>query len=94
MIPVSRGLYGLAIGWETRAAGLACISAVGFHPMDTPSEKGGAMGTVREVPPAALVAGITFSERAALEMALGNLTGEFGPVEMESPEFSFDMTDY
>ena len=52
------------------------------------------MGNVRDVPPAALVAGITFSERAALEAALGDLAGEFGTVEMESPEFAFDMTDY
>jgi hypothetical protein len=53
-----------------------------------------AVGQLGDVLPAALVAGITFSERDAFVAALGELTREFGPVEMESPEFAFDMTDY
>jgi len=52
------------------------------------------MGIVREVPPAALIAGILFHGREHLESALDMLTGEFGIIEMKSPVFDFDMTDY
>ena len=52
------------------------------------------MGNVMEVPPAALIAGILFHGREHLEGALDMLTGEFGDIEMRSPVFDFDMTDY
>lgn len=52
------------------------------------------MGVVAEVPPAALVAGILYADAAALDEALGGLDRLFGPVEMESADFAFDMTDY
>jgi len=52
------------------------------------------MGTPHEPEPAALIAGITFSDREVLGAALEMLTGAFGPVEFSSPEFVFDMTGY
>ena len=52
------------------------------------------MGIVREIQPAALIAGIIFSDSALLAEAMEILTGRFGPVEMESTVFDFDMTDY
>lgn len=52
------------------------------------------MGTPREPDPAALIAGITYTDREVLDAALEMLTGAFGPVEFSSPEFVFDMTDY
>lgn len=52
------------------------------------------MGTVRPPEPAALIAGITFTDHAVLGEALDALCREFGPVEFESPAFAFVMTDY
>jgi hypothetical protein len=52
------------------------------------------MGVPHEPAPAALIAGITFDSPGMREAALESLCGEFGPVELSSPEFAFDMTDY
>jgi len=52
------------------------------------------MGQMRDVPPAALIAGLTFATPGALDEAMRRLAGSFGPVEMESPVFAFDMTGY
>ncbi len=52
------------------------------------------MGRVREISPAVLVAGITWADDDALSSALRDLVRTFGPVEIESPDFAFDMTDY
>ena len=52
------------------------------------------MGNVREVSPAALVAGITWADGTVFSAALKDLVRSFGPFEMESPDFDFDMTDY
>jgi hypothetical protein len=52
------------------------------------------VGQVREVLPAALIAGITFADRDALDGALEEMGRTFGPVETRSAEFAFDMTDY
>lgn len=52
------------------------------------------MGKVKEVLPAALIAGITFSENYFLDQVLNILKEEYGPLEMESPVFDFSMTDY
>ena len=52
------------------------------------------MGEVREVPPAALIAGITFARGDSLNRAVKLIVKEFGPVEMESSVFDFDITDY
>ena len=52
------------------------------------------MGKVREVSPAALIAGITYSGKNVLEQALKLLEDKFGPIALQSEEFDFDMTDY
>jgi len=52
------------------------------------------MGKIREVSPAALIAGITFSDSDLLGQALKSLEDEFGPIKMKSPFFDFTMTDY
>ena len=52
------------------------------------------MGKVREVSPAVLVAGITFSENEVLKHTVTSLEDEFGQIEFKSAAFDFDMTDY
>jgi len=52
------------------------------------------MGIVREVSPAALVAGVFSAEPELMERAVAVLAGRFGSVEAESPPFDFTMTDY
>ena len=52
------------------------------------------MGKVREVSPAALIAGITFSDSNLLSQVLKSLEDDFGPIEIKSPYFDFTMTDY
>ena len=52
------------------------------------------MGNVREVFPAALIMGITFSDNEILKQTEKNLEDTFGPIEMKSDSFDFDMTDY
>jgi len=52
------------------------------------------MGTIREVHPAALMAGVTFSHNELLEQTLTILSREFGPFAMQSEPFDFTMTDY
>jgi len=52
------------------------------------------MGIVREVPPAALVAGVFSAEPELMERAAAVLAGKYGPVEAKSPVFDFTMTDY
>lgn len=52
------------------------------------------MGKLREVEPAALIAGITFAGNEVPESAIIALENEFGPLEFMSEAFVFDMTDY
>ena len=52
------------------------------------------MGKVREISPAALISGITYTDEDNRDRALEMLVEEFGSVELESPVFNFDMTDY
>ncbi len=52
------------------------------------------MGKVREVSPAVLAAGITFSENEVLKHTLTSLEDEFGQIEFKSADFDFDMTDH
>ena len=52
------------------------------------------MGKVQHVPLVALVAGITFAGKEFLTKAEKMLVDEFGPLEMESSVFHFNMTDY
>jgi hypothetical protein len=52
------------------------------------------MGKIKEVLPAALIAGITFSEDYFLDQVLIILKEKYGPLAMESPVFDFSMTDY
>ncbi len=52
------------------------------------------MGKVREVSPAALIAGIMYSGTNVLEQALRLLENKFGPIALKSASFDFDMTDY
>jgi len=52
------------------------------------------MGSVQEVPPAALVAGILYAGDDVYSRTVDILRREYGPVGMESPPFPFDMTDY
>lgn len=52
------------------------------------------MGKVREVSPAVLVAGITFSENEVLKHTVTSLEEEFGQIEFKSAVFDFNMTDY
>jgi len=52
------------------------------------------MGSIRDIAPAALVAGITWADGGAFDAALCDLVRSYGSVEIESPDFAFDMTDY
>ena len=52
------------------------------------------MGTVRKVPQAALIAGITYADSDVLDKAVNSLEDEFGSLEMKSADFDFTMTDY
>jgi len=52
------------------------------------------MGKVREVSPAALIAGITYADNSVLKDAVHILEDKFGQIAMQSNEFDFDMTDY
>lgn len=52
------------------------------------------MGRVREISPAALVVGITWTDGNVLSSALKDLVRLYGAIEFESPDFNFDMTDY
>jgi len=52
------------------------------------------MGKVRDVAPAALIAGIIFADEDVLERAKRLLEDEFGKIKFESAPFTFDMTDY
>lgn len=44
--------------------------------------------------PAKLVVGLFMNDKRLLEMAAGNLSDAFGPIDMASAWFSFDFTDY
>ena len=52
------------------------------------------MGIIKDVPPASLITGITFSGNADIEAVTGELEKEFGTIELKSPVFDFVMTDY
>ena len=52
------------------------------------------MGKIQEISPAALISGITFADENSLNGAENALIREFGPIEIQSPVFDFDMTDY
>jgi len=41
-----------------------------------------------------LVCGVIYKEEALYEEVRRRLIGEWGPVDMESPAFAFDLTDY
>ena len=44
--------------------------------------------------PVKLVCGVIYKEEALYDEARHQLIGEWGPVDMESPAFAFDLTDY
>ena len=44
--------------------------------------------------PVKLVCGVIYKEEAMYEGVRRRLVGEWGPVDMESPAFAFDLTDY
>ena len=52
------------------------------------------MGATREATPAALICAITWRDESVNGEALARLRGQYGPVALESPVYSFDMTDY
>ena len=52
------------------------------------------MGKLRKVSPGALIAGIMFSDADILKKVVELLVEAFGSVEIESPMFDFNMTDY
>ena len=52
------------------------------------------MGVIKDVPPASLIAGITFSESIDIMSVTGELEEVFGSIELRSPVFDFVMTDY
>ncbi|HUT64011.1 MAG TPA: DUF4416 family protein, partial [Anaerolineae bacterium] len=52
------------------------------------------MGKLRKVSQGALIAGIMFSDADILKKVVELLVEAFGSVEIESPMFDFNMTDY
>ena len=52
------------------------------------------MGTIKEVDPGALIAGVTFAGGVPLDHITGELAASFGPVVLKSTVFDFTMTDY
>ena len=44
--------------------------------------------------PVKLVCGVIYKEEALYEEVRRRLIGEWGPVDMDSPAFAFDLTDY
>lgn len=52
------------------------------------------MGEIRAVEPAALICAITWRDDSVYAETTARLTGGYGPVELESPVYDFDMTDY
>ena len=52
------------------------------------------MGSLRNVEPAALVAGILHADQEAAEAALSRLVERYGPLAMTSDTFAFTMTGY
>ena len=52
------------------------------------------MGTVTTPQPAALIAGICYADSIVYDKAMKRLAAVYGPLEIESPAFPFDMTDY
>ncbi|MBN1290646.1 MAG: DUF4416 family protein [Candidatus Latescibacteria bacterium] len=52
------------------------------------------MGKVKPVSPAALIAGIFFSDEVLANKALDKMIAEYGPVFLKSETFDFTMTDY
>lgn len=52
------------------------------------------MGQIRDVPLAALIAGILYADEGSVGRASQMLVCEFGPIEIVSPVFYFTMTDY
>src|SRR3989339_486045 len=52
------------------------------------------MGLIKDIPPALLIAGITFSAAADMDEVYAELENTFGHFGMKSPVFDFVMTDY
>jgi hypothetical protein len=52
------------------------------------------MGAPQEPGPVQLVMGIIYGREEFLGEAQSRLAGEFGPIEITSPRFDFDVTDY
>jgi hypothetical protein len=52
------------------------------------------VGKIQNVSPAALIAGVTFSEEIILAEAMGKAENIFGAIAIKSPVFDFDMTNY
>jgi hypothetical protein len=54
----------------------------------------GKMAQPKTFAPVKLVCGVIFGEEALYEDVKRRLVTEWGPVDMESPAFAFDLTDY
>ncbi len=52
------------------------------------------MGKLREVEPAALIAGVTYAGERVPDAAVRDLENELGPIAFMSEAFMFDMTEY
>lgn len=52
------------------------------------------MGSIREVTPAALICALTWRDEHVRGEAVARLTEQYGPIQMESAVYPFDMTDY
>ena len=52
------------------------------------------MALPRDFAPAKLVCGVIYGRPASYETAKGLLVEAYGPVDLESPPFPFDLTDY